>query len=151
MCIWMLILMTWRRKVLMLVLLIFCCCCFVSVVLDLGRFYLWNGRWYFLFFGVAHNTVNMLCFVLLILRIFSSLNSRLGGTISAYKIVPDEIEEIKVQYYCLSTLIFFFLGELQKCYIGKPHYFLLWNAQRVHSLFLLSCLTKSEDRKQEWL
>ncbi|XP_031524972.1 gephyrin isoform X7 [Papio anubis] len=31
----------------------------------------------------------------LVLRIFSSSNFRLGGTISAYKIVPDEIEEIK--------------------------------------------------------
>uniref|UniRef100_A0A2K6GCE2 Gephyrin n=1 Tax=Propithecus coquereli TaxID=379532 RepID=A0A2K6GCE2_PROCO len=33
--------------------------------------------------------------VLLVLRVFSSPNFRLGGTISAYKIVPDEIEEIK--------------------------------------------------------
>lgn len=33
-----------------------------------------------------------------VLRIFSSPDCRLGGTISAYKIVPDEIEEIKVQY-----------------------------------------------------
>lgn len=34
--------------------------------------------------------------LLQVLRIFSSPNFRLGGTISAYKIVPDEIEEIKV-------------------------------------------------------
>lgn len=34
--------------------------------------------------------------VLLVLRMFSSPNFRLGGTVSAYKIVPDEIEEIKV-------------------------------------------------------
>jgi hypothetical protein len=33
--------------------------------------------------------------LLLVLRVYSS-NFRLGGTISAYKIVPDEIEEIKV-------------------------------------------------------
>lgn len=31
-----------------------------------------------------------------VLRIYSSPDFRLGGTISAYKIVPDEIEEIKV-------------------------------------------------------
>uniref|UniRef100_A0A8B9BZ09 Gephyrin n=1 Tax=Anser brachyrhynchus TaxID=132585 RepID=A0A8B9BZ09_9AVES len=46
-------------------------------------------------FGMTHGTISMLCFVLLVLRIFSSPNFRLGGTISAYKIVPDEIEEIK--------------------------------------------------------
>uniref|UniRef100_A0A8B9Q0Z1 Uncharacterized protein n=1 Tax=Apteryx owenii TaxID=8824 RepID=A0A8B9Q0Z1_APTOW len=38
--------------------------------------------------------------------------SLLGGTISAYKIVPDEVEEIKVQYYCLSTLNLFATKEV---------------------------------------
>lgn len=56
---------------------------------------------------MTRGTISMLCFVLLFLRIFSSPNFRLGGTISAYKIVPDEIEEIKVQYYYLSTLNLF--------------------------------------------
>lgn len=40
--------------------------------------------------------IHMFLTRLLVLRIFSSPNFRLGGTISAYKIVPDEIEEIKV-------------------------------------------------------
>lgn len=37
------------------------------------------------------------------------LNYRLGGTISAYKIVPDEIEEIKVQYSFLQYFVVFLL------------------------------------------
>jgi hypothetical protein len=46
------------------------------------------------------NGINLPYFytLFLVLRVFSSPNFRLGGTISAYKIVPDEIEEIKVWY-----------------------------------------------------
>lgn len=45
---------------------------------------------------LMEETVHIFNTLLPVLRIFFSPNFRLGGTISAYKIVPDEIEEIKV-------------------------------------------------------
>lgn len=64
--------------------------------------FLFHGYWEDLWANIAVilllmvEVVHFFYIVLTILKLFSSPNFRLGGTISAYKIVPDEIEEIKV-------------------------------------------------------
>lgn len=57
----------------------------------------WLLGWAMGIIGGTLMLIVVFCYTLLpVLRIFSSPDFRLGGTISAYKIVPDEIEEIKV-------------------------------------------------------
>lgn len=65
---------------------------FFPMATEVGRSWEISGGTLMLMAYIIHRFLTLL----LVLRIFSSPNFRLGGTISAYKIVPDEIEEIKV-------------------------------------------------------